>query len=58
MNPRWFMRMSQWARRPPSYRRVVFVLGIGALCVAIALIQWLGLWPDALTLPTRPGRLR
>lgn len=46
MNPRHFLRMSRWARKPPSDRRVKLVFGIIALCLMIWGIEALGLWPD------------
>lgn len=56
MNPRWLMRMAQWARHPPSERRVLIGLAAFAAVLAIAGIQWLGWWPDALTVPVRGAR--
>ena len=49
----WFVRMGRWARNPPSMGRVKLVLGVVAVCAAIAGVQWLGLWPDFLTLPVK-----
>ena len=43
---RWFLRMSRWARNPPSEKRVLMVLAIIAICLAIYGIERLGLWPD------------
>jgi hypothetical protein len=54
MNLRPFLRMSQWARNPPSLRRVILGLAVIGLCLAIAGIEWLGLWPDWLI--ADPGR--
>lgn len=54
MNLRPFLRMSQWARHPPPMRRVILGLIVIGLCLAIAGIEWLGLWPDGLT--ADPGR--
>ena len=51
MNPRWFLRMSQWARHPPPMWKVLLVAIVVALCLALAGLQWLGLWPDWLTVP-------
>jgi type II secretory pathway component PulM len=56
MNPRWLVRMAQWARHPPSERRVLIGLAAFAAVLAIAGIQWLGWWPDALTVPVRGAR--
>ena len=49
----WFVRMSRWARNPPSARRVVFVLGIVGFCLALFAVERFVGWPDALT----PDRL-
>ncbi len=49
MLPRWFMRMSLWARRPPSAKQVKFVLVIVAICFALLIIERTIGWPDALT---------
>lgn len=46
MNPRWFLHMARWARNPPSAARVKLVLAVVALCLAVAGIEALGLWPD------------
>lgn len=55
MNLRHLMRMSRWARNPPSEKRVRFVLVIIALCLLIAGVEWLGYWPDwAQTQPLKP----
>lgn len=43
---RWFVRMSYWARHPPSEKRVILVLAIIAVCLVIFGIEWLDLWPD------------
>lgn len=53
---RMFLRMSKWARNPPSAKRVKLVFGIVAVCLLIALIEWLGLWPDWAT--TQKARFR
>lgn len=53
---RMFLRMSKWARNPPSAKRVKLVFGIVAVCLMIALIEWLGLWPDWAT--TQKARFR
>ncbi len=36
LNPRHFLRMAKWARRPPSDQRVKLVLAV----IAIALLIW------------------
>lgn len=49
INPRHFLRMSHWARNPPSEKKVKFVFGIILLCLALFLIErYIGL-PDALS---------
>ncbi len=45
----WFVRMSRWARNPPSARRVVFVLGIVGFCLALFAVERFVGWPEALT---------
>ncbi|KHA52275.1 hypothetical protein Z947_2577 [Sulfitobacter geojensis] len=40
------MRMSQWARNPPSAKRVKLVFGIIAIAAVIWGIEWLGYWPE------------
>lgn len=45
----WLIRMAQWARNPPSEDRVKLVLGVVALCLGIALFEWVFGWPDWLT---------
>lgn len=54
----WLMRMSRWARNPPSGKRVIMIVGIIAVGLAIAGIEALGLWPDALTLDRPAGGIR
>jgi hypothetical protein len=49
LNPRHFIRMARWARKPPSERRVKFVFAIIALCLIIAGVEALFGWPEALT---------
>ena len=43
---RWFLRMSRWARNPPSEKRVRLVLAIIGVCLVIVGLEWLGLWPE------------
>jgi len=49
MNLRWLMRMSQWARNPPSWRTVRLVAGLLAACLAIWGAELIWGWPDWLT---------
>ncbi len=54
----WLLRMSMWARNPPSKERVMLVLGVIAVCLALYGIErWFG-WPDWLTSEMTPrGRI-
>ena len=56
MNPIWLMRMSQWARNPPSAKRVKLVFGILAVAFVIFGIEWLGYWPEWATADRVPRR--
>jgi hypothetical protein len=49
MNPLWLLRMSQWARRPPSLARIKLVFGIIAVLLVVFVLEHYGWWPDALT---------
>lgn len=49
MNLNWLIRMSKWARKPPSAARVKFVLAILAAAFALWGIEQLWGWPEALT---------
>ncbi len=42
----WFLRASQWARNPPSARRVKLVLFVILVIVAIVVLEKLGWWPE------------
>ncbi len=56
MNILQLLRMSKWARNPPSERRVKLVIAVLLICLMIAGIEYLGLWPD--WAKTEPGRFR
>lgn len=46
MNTNWLLRMSKWARKPPSWKQVKFVLVIIAICFTLFAIEfWFG-WPE------------
>ena len=49
MNHRWLLRMSRWARNPPSEGRVKFVLAIILICVALYAYEHFFGWPEMLT---------
>lgn len=53
---RHLLRMSRWARNPPSDQRVKLVLGLIVLCLAIAGIEYMGWWPEWAT--SQPRKLR
>ncbi len=46
MNPRHLLRMSQWARNPPSERRVKLVFGAILIALAIGGIEYMGWRPE------------
>lgn len=46
MNWRGMLRASMWARRPPSERRVKLVVGLIAVCIAVALVEHYIGWPE------------
>lgn len=58
MNLAFFLRMSNWARNPPSAKRVKMVLWVIGFCLALyAIERWIG-WPDWLTNGNAPrGRI-
>lgn len=56
MNFRHLLRMSGWARHPPSWRRVLIGLVVLGLCLALFGLERAGLWPDALTLDQRAAK--
>jgi hypothetical protein len=49
MSPHWFFRMAQWARNPPSAKRVILVFSVIACLLGIYALERHGLWPEALT---------
>lgn len=49
MNMNWLIRMSKWARKPPSAAHVKFVLAIVAIGIALWGIEQIWGWPEALT---------
>lgn len=50
MNPRWLFRMARWAHRPPGEARVRLVLGVVALCLLLAAVEYFIGWPDWMSL--------
>lgn len=54
MRPISFLRMARWARRPPSWERVMLYAAVIAVCIIIALGEfWFG-WPDWATVERKP----
>ncbi len=49
MDPRWLLRASRWARKPPSARRVWLVAGVVVFCLLLYVIERLFGWPAWLT---------
>ena len=35
MDPRWLLRAKRWAQNPPSWRRILLVLGVICACLAL-----------------------
>lgn len=52
------LRMSKWARHPPSTRMVILVAGILAVALLIAGVERFIGWPDALSMEPQPRRPR
>ncbi|WP_102107172.1 hypothetical protein [Oceaniglobus roseus] len=50
MNLHWLLRAAQWARHPPSPRRVKLVLAVIAICLILLAIEHFVGWPEALSL--------
>jgi hypothetical protein len=46
LNPIHLLRMAKWVRNPPSVRRVLLVFGTVAICLVIAGLEYLGVFPD------------
>ncbi len=53
MNMHWLIRMSQWARKPPSPERVKLVVGVIVLCFVLWGVELLWGWPAWLTVNGR-----
>lgn len=54
----WLLRMSRWARKPPSLRQARVIAAIVLVGLGLAGIEWIWGWPDWLTVnrvPRRPG---
>lgn len=56
MNPRHLLRMSRWARNPPSAARVKLVFGVIAVALLIGGLGKLGWWPDWATAERMPRK--
>ena len=53
---KWLIRMSRWARHPPSPGRVALVFAVIALCLMVYGIERVWGWPAWLT--PNSGKLR
>ena len=49
LDPRQLLRLSRWARRPPSARQVAIFAGVLAAGLLIAGIEKMGWLPDFIT---------
>ncbi len=49
MNLRHLLRMSRWARNPPSEKKVKLVIGVIVLCLILVAVERLFGWPAWLT---------
>lgn len=49
MNLRHLLRMSRWARNPPSEKKVKLVIGVIVLCLILVAMERLFGWPAWLT---------
>lgn len=58
MNLRWLMRMSRWARNPPSEKRVKLGLAIFAICLALFAYEYFIGAPEWMEGFKSRGRLR
>ncbi|MEL7212064.1 MAG: hypothetical protein AAGK92_05340 [Pseudomonadota bacterium] len=56
MNLRWFVRASNWARNPPSDKRVKLIFGVIAAALVLVGIEYFIGWPDWLTV-NESGRM-
>ena len=54
MNPRWLLRMSRFARNPPSQQRVIMFFAILATCLLVFGIEKFIGWPSWMTLEHVP----
>lgn len=54
LNPRHFLRMSKWARRPPSSRQVRLVIGVIVLALLIFGLERIFGTPDWMILNDMP----
>jgi len=54
VNFNWLMRMSRWARNPPSQKRVIRFAIVLGICLALWAVERFFGWPEALT----PNQIR
>ncbi|QYZ71269.1 hypothetical protein [Neotabrizicola shimadae] len=53
----WLLRMSQWARNPPSARMATVILVVVLLCLSLVAVEHIWGWPDWLTVNRVPRRI-
>lgn len=46
----WLLRAVKWARNPPSAKMVKLVFAVIGFALLLALLEWLGWWPQWATL--------
>jgi len=46
MNIRHLLRMSKWARRPPSKQRMILLAVVLSLSLTVYGLDYFGYWPD------------
>ena len=54
MNPIWLIRMSRWARNPPSWGRIKLVAGVVIAALALGYVEYVWGWPEWLTVEKLP----
>lgn len=57
MGPGFLIRMSRWARNPPSARKALIIAAVVGVALAAAVVEWTVGWPDALTVEPRNSRV-
>ncbi len=53
----WFLRMSRWARNPPSPKMAMVILVVVLLSLSLVAVEHVWGWPDWLTVNRVPRRV-